>query len=113
MAVAATATTLSVTNFGTIKATANATGTATTYYAYAEAYATAVHQYGDATVNTIDLYNDGSLPDIDEDRLLIAAGGPGEIVNVGHHEETDTPLYLVDFGLVVLGVTEEEIEVVR
>ncbi len=70
------------------------------------------YQWGQEVRATVDLYNDGTLPDIEEDRLLIAAGGPGEIVNVGHHEETDTPLYLVDFGLVVLGVTEEEIEVV-
>ena len=73
----------------------------------------AKYRWGEEVRARVDLYNDGSLPDIDEDRLLIAAGGPGEIVNVGHHEETDTPLYLVDFGLVVLGVTEEEIEVVR
>lgn len=73
----------------------------------------AKYRWGEEVRTRVDLYNDGSLPDIDEDRLLIAAGGPGEIVNVGHHEETDTPLYLVDFGLVVLGVTEEEIEVVR
>ncbi len=73
----------------------------------------AKYRWGEEVRAAVDLYNDGSLPDIEEDRLLIAAGGPGEIVNVGHHEETDTPLYLVDFGLVVLGVTEEEIEVVR
>lgn len=57
----------------------------------------------------IDLYNDGSLPDAPEDALLIAAGGPGEIVQVGRHEEANVPLYMVDFGLVVLGCLEEEI----
>lgn len=56
-----------------------------------------------------DLYNDGSLPDVPEDMLLIAAGGPGEIVQVGHHAGADVPLYMVDFGLVVLGCLEEEI----
>lgn len=58
---------------------------------------------------TVDLYNDGSLPDIDEDQLLIAAGGPGEIVQIGHHAEANLPLYMVDFGLCVLGCFEEEI----
>lgn len=58
---------------------------------------------------TVDLYNDGSLSDIGEDQLLIAAGGPGEIVQVGRHTESNQPLYLVDFGLVVLGCLEDEI----
>ena len=57
----------------------------------------------------VDLYNDGSLPDIDEDQLLISAGGPGEIVQIGHHAEANLPLYMVDFGLCVLGCLEEEI----
>lgn len=57
----------------------------------------------------VDLYNDGTLADIEEDQLLIAAGGPGEIVQVGHHEEANVPIYMVDFGLCVLGVLEEEI----
>lgn len=57
----------------------------------------------------VDLYNDGSLPDVPEDRLLIAAGGPGEIVQVGHHTEANLPLYMVDFGLVVLGCLEDEL----
>ncbi len=56
-----------------------------------------------------DLYNDGTLPDIGDDQLLVAAGGPGEIVQVGHHEEANCPVYLVDFGIVVLGVREDEI----
>lgn len=70
-------------------------------------------QWGQPVRATTDLYNDGSLPDIGEDQLLIAAGGPGEVVNVGLHTEANVPLYLVDFGLVVLGVTEDEIEAAR
>lgn len=57
----------------------------------------------------VDLYNDGTLPDIAEDQLLIAAGGPGEIVQIGHHDEANVPIYMVDFGLCVLGCLEEEI----
>lgn len=59
---------------------------------------------------TVDLYNDGSLPDIPEDLLLVVAGGPGEIVQVGHHGEANVPVYMVDFGVCVLGCLEEEIE---
>lgn len=67
------------------------------------------YEWGTPVLAAVDLYNDGSLPDIPEDTLLIAAGGPGEIVQVGHHAEANMPLYLVDFGLVVLGCHEEEI----
>lgn len=71
------------------------------------------YDWGQAVQATIDLYNDGSVPDAAEDGLLIAAGGPGEIVQVGHHSDGGVPLYLVDFGLVILGCLEEEIAPVR
>ncbi len=67
------------------------------------------YDWGMEVIAAVDLYNDGSLPDVPEDLLLIAAGGPGEIVQVGRHEEANLPLYMVDFGLVVLGCLEEEI----
>ncbi|NML16144.1 nitrogen fixation protein NifZ [Azohydromonas caseinilytica] len=57
----------------------------------------------------VDLYNDGSVPDVPEDILLVAKGGPGEIVQVGHHGEANLPIYMVDFGVCVLGCLEEEI----
>lgn len=65
--------------------------------------------WGQAVCAAVDLYNDGSLPEIDADCLLIAEGGPGEIVQVGRHTAGNVPLYLVDFGLVVLGCLEDEI----
>ncbi len=67
------------------------------------------YPWGLPVVAAVDLYNDGSLPDIDEDQLVVVAGGPGEIVQVGHHEEANLPIYMVDFGVVVLGCLEEEI----
>lgn len=67
------------------------------------------YQWGQSVRATVDLYNDGSLPEVEEDRLLIVAGGPGEIVQVGHHTEANLPMYLVDFGLCVLGCLEDEI----
>jgi nitrogen fixation protein NifZ len=66
-------------------------------------------RWGQPVVAATDLYNDGSLPDAPQDILLVVAGGPGEIVQVGHHEEANVPVYMVDFGVAVLGCLEEEI----
>jgi nitrogen fixation protein NifZ len=67
------------------------------------------YQWGQPVVAAIDLYNDGSMPELSEDLLLVVAGGPGEIVQIGHHGEANVPVYLVDFGVAVLGCLEEEI----
>jgi nitrogen fixation protein NifZ len=69
----------------------------------------AKYPWGLPVVATTDLYNDGSLPDAPEDILLVVAGGPGEIVQVGHHAESNAPVYMVDFGVAVVGCLEEEI----
>jgi nitrogen fixation protein NifZ len=66
-------------------------------------------QWGQPVRAADDLYNDGSLPDTAEDALVVAAGGPGEIVQVGHHAEANVPVYMVDFGVAVLGCLEEEL----
>jgi nitrogen fixation protein NifZ len=61
-----------------------------------------------------DLHNDGSYPDHPPDSLLVATGMTGEIINVGEHAETNTPVYLVEFSeKLVVGVLEEEIEPVE
>jgi nitrogen fixation protein NifZ len=67
------------------------------------------YQWGQEVLAAVDLYNDGSLPGAPEDALLVVAGGPGEIVQVGHHSEGNLPVYMVDFGVAVLGCLEEEI----
>lgn len=67
------------------------------------------YQWGQSVVAAVDLYNDGSLPEIAEDLLVVAAGGPGEIVQIGHHGEANVPIYMVDFGVIVLGCLEEEL----
>jgi nitrogen fixation protein NifZ len=61
-----------------------------------------------------DIHNDGSYPEQAPDALLVTKGSPGEIVRVGHHEESNAPLYLVEFqnGMVV-GCFEEEITPLR
>lgn len=66
-------------------------------------------QWGQPVVAATDLYNDGSLPGADEDVLLVAAGGPGEVVQVGHHQAANMPVYMVDFGVAVLGCLEDEL----
>ena len=58
---------------------------------------------------SIDLFNDGSHPEAAEDQLLVVAGGPGEIVQIGHHGEANVPVYMVDFGVAVIGCLEEEL----
>jgi nitrogen fixation protein NifZ len=67
-------------------------------------------EWGQRVKSLIDLYNDGSYPDVEADKLLVGVGGTGEIVQVGSHVETNTPIYLVEFGEgLVIGCLEEEI----
>lgn len=67
------------------------------------------YAWGQPVIAAVDLYNDGSHPEVPEDHLLVVAGGPGEIVQVGHHAEANIPVYMVDFGVAVIGCLEEEI----
>jgi nitrogen fixation protein NifZ len=67
------------------------------------------YTWGARVVALVDLHNDGTFPERAEGELLVPLGGWGEIVNVGHHNESNTPIYLVDFDGIVLGCTEEEI----
>lgn len=67
------------------------------------------YEWGQAVIATVDLYNDGTYPDSEADQLLMPAGGKGEIVQVGHHAEANLPVYMVDFGLAVIGCLEDEI----
>lgn len=67
--------------------------------------------WGQPVVAALDLVNDGSHPGFPAEALIVAAGTRGEIVNVGHHGESNTPVYLVEFaGGTVVGCLEEEIE---
>ena len=70
----------------------------------------ALYQRGQIVFSEVDLFNDGSYPDSDPDALLVAAGSEGEIVQVGHHEAANIPVYMVEFtnGRVV-GCLEEEL----
>ncbi|MEW6132089.1 MAG: nitrogen fixation protein NifZ [Pseudomonadota bacterium] len=68
------------------------------------------YRWGQRIVATADLFNDGTYPEREPEALLVATGTPGEIVNVGYHEELDLPVYLVEFQAgAVVGCFEEEI----
>lgn len=75
-----------------------------------------VFGWGERVLATIDLVNDGSYPGIAPEALLAGKGTCGEIVNVGHHEETNQPVYLVEFVSgetgrpLVVGCLENELE---
>lgn len=73
--------------------------------------------WGEAVRTTHDLVNDGTYPGVAAQALLAPRGTPGEIVNVGLHEETNQPVYLVEFASaqaggspLVIGCFEEELE---
>jgi nitrogen fixation protein NifZ len=67
-------------------------------------------QWGQRVRTLIDLHNDGSFPEAVAEALLVKSGDLGEIVQVGQHEESNTPVYLVEFGEhLVVGCLEEEI----
>ena len=69
----------------------------------------AAYQWGQVVLALVDLVNDGTYPERPDDEVLVAQGTEGEIVQVGHHEEANQPVYMVDFGGLVVGVLEEEI----
>ncbi|MEN3111942.1 nitrogen fixation protein NifZ [Uliginosibacterium paludis] len=73
-------------------------------------------QWGQRVASQVEIFNDGSYPEVEDDALLVPPGTPGEIVQVGHHEEANLPIYMVEFGGLslgsgpcVVGVFEEEI----
>ncbi len=71
----------------------------------------AKYEWGQRVRATSDLFNDGTHPGCAPDACLARAGDHGEIVQVGAHVETETPIYLVEFaGDIVVGCFEEEIE---
>ncbi len=68
-----------------------------------------MYQWGQRVVALVDLVNDGTFPERALDTVLVEAGSEGEIVQVGHHEEANQPVYMVDFDGLVIGCVEEEI----
>lgn len=70
----------------------------------------AIYQWGQRVSAAVDLYNDGSYPDQPAQALLVTVGQVGEVVQVGTHTESNTTVYLVEFGARrVVGCLEEEL----
>ena len=67
------------------------------------------YAWGQRVVALDDLVNDGSYPERPVDALLAARGSVGEIVNVGHAQELNEPVYLVQFEAGVIGCLEIEL----
>ena len=71
-------------------------------------------QWGQRVVAGIDLINDGTYPELEENALIVAQGTMGEVVQIGRHADSDTPVYIVEFASAnqsnrVVGCLEEEI----
>jgi nitrogen fixation protein NifZ len=68
------------------------------------------YEWGQRVRACQDLFNDGSYPECEAEALLVTAGDTGEIVQVGEHVESNTPVYLVEFGESrIVGCFEQEI----
>lgn len=68
------------------------------------------YQWGQPVRALVDLHNDGTFPGAAPDEKLVAIGDFGEIVQIGSHVESSTPVYLVEFAdRRVIGCLEEEI----
>lgn len=69
-----------------------------------------IYDWGMRVKALVDLVNDGSYPDMPAEAVLVKSGASGEIVQVGTHTDTNTPIYLVEFSeKLVIGCLEEEI----
>lgn len=67
------------------------------------------YAWGQKVIAIDDLINDGSHPEYPMDALLAARGSVGEIVNIGHAQEINEPVYLVQFAKLVVGCLEIEL----
>lgn len=67
------------------------------------------YQWGQRVVALCDLFNDGSFPDAPDGAPLVEVGSEGEVVQVGVHEASQQPVYMVDFDGRVVGCEEPEI----
>lgn len=67
------------------------------------------YAWGQRVIALDDLINDGSHPEREADALLAARGSVGEIVNIGHAQDLNEPVYLVQFADCVVGCLEIEL----
>jgi nitrogen fixation protein NifZ len=67
------------------------------------------YAWGQRVIALDDLVNDGSHPERPADALLAARGSVGEVVNIGHANDLNEPVYLVQFEGCVVGCLEIEL----
>ena len=67
------------------------------------------YAWGQRVIALDDLLNDGSYPERPADVLLAARGSVGEVVNIGHAQDLNEPVYLVQFDGCVVGCLEIEL----
>jgi nitrogen fixation protein NifZ len=68
-----------------------------------------IFAWGQRVIALDDLINDGSYPERALDALLAARGSVGEIVKIGHAQDLNEPVYLVQFEGCVVGCLEIEL----
>jgi nitrogen fixation protein NifZ len=68
------------------------------------------YEWGQRVQAAADLFNDGSYPEQPLAALLVQNGEAGEVVQVGHHTDSETVVYMVEFTLNrVVGCFEHEL----
>ncbi len=68
------------------------------------------YEWGQSVFAATDLFNDGSYPEQPTEALLVHNGEAGEIVQIGHHTDSGTVVYMVEFALNrVVGCLEQEL----
>ena len=53
------------------------------------------YEWGQRVQTAADLFNDGSYPEQPSEALLVQSGEAGEVVQVGHHTDSGTIVYMV------------------
>ena len=70
--------------------------------------------WGQRVQAATDLFNDGSYPEEPSNALLVRAGEPGEIVQVGKHVDSGAIVYMVEFATDrLVGCFEPELTLVE
>jgi nitrogen fixation protein NifZ len=69
----------------------------------------ASYAWGQRVIALDDLANDGSHPERAPDALLAPRGSVGEVVKIGHAQDLNEPVYLVQFADCVVGCLEIEL----
>jgi nitrogen fixation protein NifZ len=68
------------------------------------------YEWGQHVQAAAGLFNDGSYPDQPAEALLVQIGEAGDVVQVGHHTDSGTVVYMVEFARnQVVGCFEHEL----